>query len=92
MWGFWGDEGGEGKCKKVVEAEEEPSPSLCYCQSRGCSWAQHNTAKPPWTLKKKKNLHFSTFCSKHCGIAPSGKGLPKKEVFQPGKGLVAGLE
>lgn len=74
-----------------MEAEEELSPSLCYCQSRGCSWAQHNTAKPPWTLKKPKP-YVSTSCSKHCGIAPYGKCLPKREAFPAGRRAGGWLE
>lgn len=78
MWIFGGMRVGKANCRKLMEAEEELSLFLRCCRSRGCSWAQHNTAKPLWI---KKNPHFSTSRSKHCGIAPLGKCLPKKEVF-----------
>lgn len=72
-----------------MEGEEKLSSSLSYFQSRGCSWAQHNTAKPLLTSKK---IHiFPPPCRKHCRIGPLGKGFPKREAFQPGERPLASL-
>lgn len=70
-----------------MEAEEKPSPFRSYCQSWGCSWAQHNIAKP---LPTSKKIHiFQPLVGNTAELVPWGKDLPKREVFQLGKGPVA---
>lgn len=72
-------------CREVLEAEEKLIPSQSYCQSWGCSWAQHSTAPANF----KENPRFSTPFRKHCRIGPLGKDFPEGEIFQLREGPVA---
>lgn len=69
--------GGMTDCRKVVEGEEKLSSSLSYFQSRGCSWAQHNTAKPLLTSKK---IHIF-----HPLVGSTAESVPWEKAFPKGR-------
>lgn len=57
----------------------------CTTVRAGAAPGLSTTPQSPRGLEKTPD--FPASCSKHCGIAPLGKDLPKREVFQPGEGL-----
>lgn len=67
--------GGVTDCREVMEAEEKLSLPQSYCQSWGCSWAQHSTAKP--LTASKKICIFQPLLGSTVELVPWEKTCPK---------------